>query len=87
MTARTQLDTERALYVLLAAAAEFARLTIGAHDKAVEISDRFGENLVLGVDLGRGSVALSGRNPGGELTFILGAQQPDPPRFSAEERD
>ena len=60
MTAQTQLDTERALNVLLAAAAEFARLTIGSHDKATEIADRFGENLVLGVDLGRGSVAPSG---------------------------
>lgn len=87
MTEQNPIDVEHALNVLLAAAAEYARVTIGAHDKNTEIVDRFGGNLVLGVDLGRSSVALSGRNPDGALTFILGTQQPDPPTFSADERD
>ena len=87
MTEQSRPDADRALNALLAAAAEFARETIAAHDKAAEIVDRFGENIVLGVDLGRGSVALSGRNPGGELTFILGAQRPGTPGLNAEERD
>ena len=87
MTVQNPIDVEHALDVLLAAAAEYARVTIGSHDKNAEIIDRFGENLVLGVDLGRSSVALSGRNPNGALTFILGTKQPDPPKFGADERD
>jgi hypothetical protein len=87
MTDRSQPDSEKVLNTLLAAAAEFARVTIAGHEKEPEIVDRFGDNIVLGVDLARASVALSGRNPGGELTFILGAQRPGAPKLSAEEHD
>ena len=87
MAEQSRPDADKALNALLAAAAEFARETIAAHDKAAEIVDRFGENIVLGVDLGRASVALSGRNLGGELTFILGAQRSGSPALNAEERD
>ena len=87
MTDQSVPDPDEALSDLLASAAAFARATIAAHPKAAEIIATYGENIVLRTDLGSASVVMFGRTPSGELTMILGAQQPGSAGAAPESRN